>query len=437
VPWSTDRQDVLQRPGGGWFKVLATSVPAGTTIDDWIAANVPSRPEFQTNPDGHRFCRFRDLDIEGDPSWSWTDGTIGGQPARLRAACGFVDGVTIVGGQAYIFSSFTGPSVWGDRAAFHELAGTVGFGITTDKTFESPIHGYTVTVAGRTRTFPATAPWTGQAARQDAATDVFVLPKGRMSVASTRIPDGVSDAAWIDATFPPRFGGPLGRCVGKTTGPMGAGTQAWSARTAGDHVWRVRQGCGYMEALLVADRRAWILELKGQYFYRFAPAAMRAEFTVFVEAFVPPGREPGTTFTSERYGYTISFPGPREVYPAQETWTDGQNGQRGRFVDVFSGPLSTVSVVSTPIPDAGRLATWLETTFPSGQSTCASPNDRWIRTDAGGEVIFERTRCGVYQRATHAAGRVYVTSITVALSGGESAVPGVAYGIRLGTGDAL
>jgi hypothetical protein len=432
APWSSTKADVLQRPGGGWFKVLATSVPPGTTIDEWIATSVPSRPEFQTNADGHRFCRFRDLDIEGDPSWSWANGTIGGQPARLRAACGFVDGVTIVGGRAYIFSSFTGPSLWGDLGAFHELAATVEFGVATDATFQSQIHGYAVTVAGGTRIFPATAPWTWGTARDDAATDVFMLSKGRMSVASTQIPEGVSDDAWIDETFPPRFGGPLGRCVGKTTGPMGAGTQAWSERTAGNLAWRVRQGCGYMEALLIADDRAWILELKGPHFYLSARPAMRAEFTAFLDSFVPPGKEPGTTYTSQRYGYMISFPGSREIFPAQETWTAGQNGQRGRFVDVFSGPISTVSVFSTPIADSGRLESWLQTTFPSGRSTCSSPDDRWRRMDAGDEVTFERTWCGVHQEATYAAGRVYVTSITVALAAGDGAFPDVPYEIRLG-----
>jgi hypothetical protein len=436
APWSSSKADVLQRPSGGWFKVLATSVPPGTTIDEWVAASVSPRPEFQTNADGHRFCRFRSLDIEGDPSWRWEDGTIGGQPARLRAACGFVDGVTIVGGRAYIFSSFTGPSLEGDRAAFHELAATVEFGVATDAAFESQIHGYAITLVGRTRIFPATVPWTWGTARHDAATDVFMLSKGRMSVASTQIPEGVSDDAWIDETFPPRFGGRLGRCVGSTTGPMGAGTQAWSERTAGDRAWRVRQGCGYMEALMVADDRAWIFELMGPHFYISAPAAMRAEFTAFLDSFVPPGREPGTSFTSERYGYTISFPGSREIYPAQETWTAGQNGQRGRFVDVFSGPVSTVSVFSTPIADSGRSESWLQTTFPSGRSTCASPDDRWIRTDAGGEVTFERTWCGVYQRATYAAGRVYITTITVALAAADDdAIPGVAYQIRFDTGD--
>jgi hypothetical protein len=265
----------------------------------------------------------------------------------------------------------------------------------------------------------------------DEAFDRFDLATGRLSVASATLPVDVPETAWINATFPPRYTGPEGLCAGRSTGMPGAGTQSWFVRVAGERTWRMRQGCGFIEALHIAESEAWIFELKAREpFDVSAPSEPGREFTSFIDSVVLARTEAQPTFSSARFEYTIRYPGIWELFPATETWTGG-DWPRGHDTDVFAGPVSVMSVYSTPVPDPNRFEAWLRTTFPTVPNACRDGRP-WVAMQAG-EVAFERTWCGVRMQAILADGRAYLTSISAALEGGEEALTGGAYELTLGT----
>jgi hypothetical protein len=115
--WETPSADVLDGPNTSpypeapWFAVVATDVPPGTTAPAWAAEHVPVRPQLEQTSDGHQHCTFRGgggtMWVETGWDSAWQDGTIDGRPARIRASCGFVDAVVIVGSRAYVISMFT------------------------------------------------------------------------------------------------------------------------------------------------------------------------------------------------------------------------------------------------------------------------------------------------------------------------------------------
>jgi hypothetical protein len=115
--WEAPSADVLDGPNTSpypeapWFAVTATDIPAGTTAEAWASEHVRVRQQLEATTDGHQHCTFRGgggvMWVETGWDAEWLDGTIGGRPARIRASCGFVDAVVIVGRRAYVISMFT------------------------------------------------------------------------------------------------------------------------------------------------------------------------------------------------------------------------------------------------------------------------------------------------------------------------------------------
>ncbi len=158
TPWSGSGEwfrgsgvDVFEGPGRRWFAVTAMAVPAGSTADEVAAAHAPARVEFEDAADGRRFCHFDTPGLssmfENSYPVTWQDAAIGGHAGRLRGACGYVDGVVIVEGRAYIVSMFTRPMAAGDLVAFRTFADTISFEtqpVTGSLTFTSNQYGYTI-----------------------------------------------------------------------------------------------------------------------------------------------------------------------------------------------------------------------------------------------------------------------------------------------------
>jgi hypothetical protein len=114
--------------------VASTPVPAATSIDDWITTHVPERLDVKRwdhgGGDFHPVCMIRGAPgqfLVDAASGEWVHGTIGGRPARIRGQCGFVEGVTIAGGRAYVFSLFTDFNPGGSSTELEALTRTVTF----------------------------------------------------------------------------------------------------------------------------------------------------------------------------------------------------------------------------------------------------------------------------------------------------------------------
>ena len=114
VPWTLDvmaRKDGLEpraSPGPSVASPTASSagvgsasyrrrLPRGTSLDDWVAANVPA-PTQSGNA-----CRFG-FAIVGVPTGSWQEVDIGGHPGRIRDGCE-VDAVVVIGRRVYVMSA--------------------------------------------------------------------------------------------------------------------------------------------------------------------------------------------------------------------------------------------------------------------------------------------------------------------------------------------
>lgn len=85
-------QDVIGTIEDDYFvRAASTSIPPGTTIDEWLAVNFPARAG------GDGLC------AREDPA-TWPPIQIGDQTGRLNTNCYSVEAVVVVGGRAYVFS---------------------------------------------------------------------------------------------------------------------------------------------------------------------------------------------------------------------------------------------------------------------------------------------------------------------------------------------
>ena len=298
----TPAADEFSSPDARWFRVVAVDVPTDTRIDDWIAANVPARPELEQFPGGDRHCVFRSRAGSSTLSVGWTgtweDARIGGRPARLRADCGFVDGVSFVVGKAYVFS-FRVSWLQGPLRPvtdFNTLADTVAFPVPTPAgqipgsfefpaineavtaTFVSERYGYTIRHPVGWSATKARATWIPGEPQGDPVVDRFTdpelgLPRQGLAALSALIPDGMTADGWIDQYLPPRRHGSPAHCTGYRT--SGLGPEQWSPLTIGGHDGRVRRGCGFVDGVVVVGRRAYVFTANGA--FQFDGAAARTE----------------------------------------------------------------------------------------------------------------------------------------------------------------
>ena len=121
---AVDRFEPIQAPYAS-FIVTAGAVPSATTIERWVADHLPTRREDRTQGD-HHHCEYRSSrsvqTLEGGAQAVWGRSIVAGHLGLLRSGCGFVDGAVIVGGRAYVMSSFTGKDLGADLGAFRAVA---------------------------------------------------------------------------------------------------------------------------------------------------------------------------------------------------------------------------------------------------------------------------------------------------------------------------
>jgi hypothetical protein len=131
--WTTPHADRFDGPGRWLLEVVSTEVPAGTSLDRWVADHRQLRPELQAGSNG-RYCQFPHAALG---TWldDWRDWEFAGRPARLRAACGFLDAVVTVEDRVYVFaltSNLAGRMSTGDSMpgpSLEALGETVRFGV--------------------------------------------------------------------------------------------------------------------------------------------------------------------------------------------------------------------------------------------------------------------------------------------------------------------
>jgi hypothetical protein len=130
--------------------VVGTTLANGADLAGFVESGALDRPQFWSDriperadgpggisviggaPSGvtRHECRIRHNMWNGS-SWvdRWSDGTVGGNPALIRHACGIYDAVVKVGDQAYVFSLQT-PALFAYRPGgptFEELISSVRF----------------------------------------------------------------------------------------------------------------------------------------------------------------------------------------------------------------------------------------------------------------------------------------------------------------------
>jgi hypothetical protein len=113
-------------------------------------------------------------------------------------------------------------------------------------------------------------------------------------IASSAIPDGLPEAAWLDQHLPPRRRAYAGICAGHGIG--GLSPESWRSVDVAGHAARVRAACGYVDGVITAGGRAYIITVKGQFKYDGATDRTHVLFDAFSttlelrpEAAVEPG----------------------------------------------------------------------------------------------------------------------------------------------------
>ena len=265
---------------------------AGTSAAGWAEANVSRRPELDTREDGRRTAGPSAAWTSDGLSDEWRDASIGGEPARLRAACGFVDAVVVVNGRAYLFSMFTTRDGGGDTSAFEAVARTVRFEADAPESappsgsYTSDLYEYSIHLSDGWTVEPATTAWVpGALPGRSAAPTASGGPAttcGASGSPSALMPGGMSDAAWLHQYLPSRRHGDTGRCGGHSF--MGLDPERWTSLPIDGLAGRVRSACGYVDAAVAIDGRVYVITAAGPFRYDGATPETQAAFDALIAA---------------------------------------------------------------------------------------------------------------------------------------------------------
>ncbi len=152
--------DRFSSPGpNDWIWVASTVIPEETSVEQWMTNMLPPR----RRPNG--ICLGTSGGLFGQPSEEWRPAVIGLRPGVRRSACGFIDGLVVIGHRAWVIS-YRGAALPesvapGGRAIFDAFAATVTFepdvvpspslapaSVIPDQTFTSDLYGYSIRVPG-------------------------------------------------------------------------------------------------------------------------------------------------------------------------------------------------------------------------------------------------------------------------------------------------
>lgn len=123
----------------------------------------------------------------------------------------------------------------------------------------------------------------------------------------------------------------------------------------------------------------------------------------------PPAATPGV-FSSDRYGYTVGFPGGIHSLPSQQDWTTGLVAfPNSAFLDRFSGTLDgqgsqsadtyLAGIASQPLPEGMSGEEWtnnhIERNFTQFGAECGGRPEDWVATSVAGATGRQvQTDCG-------------------------------------------
>jgi hypothetical protein len=258
------------------FGVAAHPLEAGQTEDGWIASYVPRIKGLIGTT-----CRFGSTHvIAPEANASWQPTMIDGRSARLRAACGRVDGVIFDDGIGYWLTLSTNERrTDADVSAFNQLADTIDLDAVPralgsqpagpTRTFASTRYGYTVKIPADWRATSAKERWTGPGPWVTKMADRFAEPleiPRRFMVAARPLKGRVLDEAWL-ASHVPNPGAASGTICRSADGTprsiwryMTASAQAkWRESVVAGRPARLRSLCGQVQAVIQVGDTAFVL----------------------------------------------------------------------------------------------------------------------------------------------------------------------------------
>jgi hypothetical protein len=290
--WDRPGRADTYESGAGTLTIVSTPVSADENIDAWMAANLPRRTDYRLT-DG-RHCAWP----RGSGMWmsreaqdpplvdAFLVARIGGQMARIRSVCGYVDAVVIAADRAFVLSlnrgrlpdgkvdgfrrlieSFRAPGIRGPVTRLELTSTPVATRSEDTAPFASDRYGYRVmhpvelvasdaVVSGAgtatsefTSPLSAPRPWAPPAAWSLGA-DIFTGTGVQFTVASAPVPPG-SSADSFKAS--PRE---MPALVGCPTV-----TGAWRNITIDDEPGFVRtdRRCQYAEAFVMSGDRVYVV----------------------------------------------------------------------------------------------------------------------------------------------------------------------------------
>lgn len=261
---------------GHLFTVAAVDVEPGMTARSFIDAHHLDRPrEFhptlRLHADLTGYCQRGAMMIPGLTAdrLKWNADEVAGLDAQIRAACGHVDAVVVAGGKAWALHSASQAGLGADIEAFHRVADTMVFPSAIPEaprsTYTSDVYGYRITPRYDAVPRLATARWDGSGAWDRAPTaDRFMSPGQKFTVVSVEVPrettvESVTESLGMDKRrFPlPPDAGPC-----RSRGSQGVLPRAdlrWVEHPIAGRSGLIRAVCGYVDAVVIVDGRAWVM----------------------------------------------------------------------------------------------------------------------------------------------------------------------------------
>jgi len=226
-------------------------------------------------------------------------------------------------------------------------------------TFSSPRYGYTISAAPDWIITPATLTWSGPDNTAPVVDDITFAGGGGITGASEALLPGQTWAQWLNQFQPPNL----------TGGCSGDAPDTWPSIQIGDQAGAWQAMCGGSgEAIVQRGDRAYV--------FAFSPGSVDGAITFdqlkqilttvrFDPTAVPSPLPPPTlakTFTSTRYGYSLSYPSGFTASPA----TKDVNGvlipdPTGSSVDVISNETARLVVWSAALAPGQTADAWVKT----------------------------------------------------------------------------
>jgi hypothetical protein len=236
-------------------------------------------------------------------------------------------------------------------------------------TFTSPTYGYSISVTPEWTADPATLTWSGP---DNNSVDVISFPEGGgISAGSIALRPGQTWADWLNEFQPPSL---------VADGCAGGDPSTWPRLQIGTEVGLWQQMCGENgEAVVQVGDRAYVFgygigaspfaatlgQFKEQVLptIRFDPAAVQ-----------PPSPPPAlsTRFTSDRYGYSLSYPAGFSPEQARKSVKNMDPDPAGTEVDRVTDDSARLVVWSAKLGAGQSAQAW-------AQAFCAARRNQWTQ----------------------------------------------------------